>query len=149
MNTIIIICAKYLIIIPIIAVIIWFIRLPRHEKKQAFFFGLITLPLAYIFAKIAGHFYFDARPFVVGNFTPLIPHAADNGFPSDHTLLAGALAASVMCSSRKFSIALWIIAILIGISRVAAGIHHWGDIAGSIVIVLLAALIAHLVLKRR
>lgn len=149
MNTIIILGAKYLILVSIVAYLIWFIRLPKHEKKQAFLFGLITLPLAYILAKIAGHFYFDPRPFVVGNFTPLIPHAADNGFPSDHTLLAGALAASVACFNKKFSMYLWIITILIGISRVAAGIHHWRDIAGSIVIVLLAATITHLVLKRR
>src|SRR6185312_13600685 len=106
MNTIIIHCAKYLIIVPIIAVLVWFVRLPKHERKQAFFLALITLPLAYILAKIAGHFYYDPRPFVVGNFTPLVAHAADNGFPSDHTLLAGALAASVMCFNKRFSIVL-------------------------------------------
>jgi len=149
MNTIIIIGARYLILVSIIAYLIWFIRLPKHERKQAFYFALITLPLAYIIAKIAGHFYFDARPFVVGNFSPLIPHIADNGFPSDHTLLAAALAASAACFNRRFSTYLWIVAILIGISRVAAGIHHWRDIAGSLIIVLVAATIARLVLKHR
>ena len=150
MNTIIILGAKYLIILPILVVLVWFVRLPKHEKKQAFFFGLITLPLAYILAKIAGHFYFDARPFIVGNFTPLISHAADNGFPSDHTLLAGALAATTMCfKNRCLSTTLWIIAILIGIARVYAGIHHPIDIIGSLVIAALAGTVAHFVLRRK
>lgn len=149
MNTIIILGAKYLIIVPALAVVVWFVRLPKTEKKRVFLSGLITLPLAYILAKIAGHFYFDARPFVVGNFTPLVAHAADNGFPSDHTLFASALAATVMCFNKRLSIALWIIAILIGISRVYAGIHHPIDIIGSFVIAALAGSIAHLVLRKK
>lgn len=99
-------------------------------------------------AKIAGHFYTDTRPFVSGNFTPLIPHAADNGFPSDHMLLASALAAVVMCYRKRLGYALWAVAIIIGISRVYVGVHHPIDIVGSALIALLAAFIVHIVEKR-
>ena len=97
-------------------------------------FAVLLLPLSYIAAKIISHFYFDPRPFVVGNFTPLIPHAADNGFPSDHTLLGAAIAFAIFRFNKKLGLLLLFFAILVGFSRVLAGVHHASDIAGSIVI---------------
>ena len=97
---------------------------------------MILLPLSYIIAKVVGHLYFDPRPFVVGHFTPLLSHAADNGFPSDHTLFGAAIAAVIFRFSRKTGTFLLFLAIFVGVARVFAGVHHTVDIAGSIVIVL-------------
>ena len=41
------------------------------------------------------------RPFVVQHVAPLFPRDADNGFPSDHTLLATFFAVCVFFYSRK------------------------------------------------
>jgi len=97
------------------------------------------LPLTYAVAKIGSLLYFDARPFVVGNFIPLFSHIPDNGFPSDHTLLAGALAVITFFYNKKTGLIFFLLSFLVGASRVMAGVHHWMDVFGSLVIALVMA----------
>ncbi|MCL5017285.1 MAG: phosphatase PAP2 family protein [Patescibacteria group bacterium] len=134
MNLIYIFSAKYLYLIGLIIAIIWFWKLPKEKKRMAILFGAIALPTIYIISKISSLLYFDPRPFVSGHFTPLIPHAPDNGFPSDHALLVSAIASIIFPFNKKISIFVWLIAILVGTARVFAGIHHPIDIVGSILI---------------
>lgn len=131
MDQFFIFCAKYLYLLAIAAAGVCFVRLPRDRKKELVILSVITLPAIYIAARLAGLLYFDPRPFVVGRFVPLIPHAADNGFPSDHMLLTSAIAVVLYPASRKASLTVSAIAILVGISRVYAGVHHPVDIIGS------------------
>ena len=56
----------------------------------------ITGTLAEILTQLGGSLFNDPRPFAVGHFRPLIPHVTDNGFPSDHALLAAFLVACVI-----------------------------------------------------
>ncbi len=139
MNSLIIFGAKYLLFLVALLVVIWFFRQPKKLRQEIFLFAVIVLPLTYAVAKISSLLYHDARPFVVGNFTPLLPHAPDNGFPSDHTLLAGALAAIVFFYNKKNGVIFFLLAFLVGASRVLAGVHHWLDIFGSLVIALVVA----------
>ncbi len=138
MDFIIIFIAQYLYLAVIVITAIFFLTRPRIVQKSMIVCGLITAPLSYVLAMIAGALYYDPRPFVIGHFTPLFFHIADNGFPSDHVLLTGAIAAVIFFYNKKLSIVLWILAILIGLARVYAGVHHLIDIAGSVVIVFIA-----------
>jgi undecaprenyl-diphosphatase len=135
MNLIIIFIARYLLFVSMAIAVFYFLKQPRQKKKEMLIFAVILLPLSYIFAKLVSRFYFDPRPFVEGNFTPLLPHAADNGFPSDHTLLGAAIAFAVFHFNKKLGLLLLGFAILVGVARILAGVHHAADIAGSIVIV--------------
>jgi undecaprenyl-diphosphatase len=76
----------------------------------------------------------------VGNFIPLIPHAPDNGFPSDHTLFGTALAVIIFPFHKRLGTVLFILALLVGIARVYLGINHAIDILGSAVISVLIGL---------
>ena len=78
---------------------------------------------------------------------PLFPHIADNGFPSDHTLLTMTIAAIIFVYNRKLGILLAIFSLIIGFSRVAAGVHHALDIIGAAVIAVTTTYISYLVLK--
>ena len=149
MNILIIFGAKYLYLVSIIIAGYYFFKQPRATKKRIIIFGIISLPIMYAVAKIAGHFYYDARPFVVLNFTPLIPHADDNGFPSDHTLLLSAIASVIYPFSKKVSILLWVIALAVGFARVFAGVHHLTDILGSVAIVMVVSMTVNWLLKKR
>jgi undecaprenyl-diphosphatase len=149
LNTLIIIGAKYLYIASIVVAIIYVLREPRKEQKRILILTIVSLPLVYLVAKIGSLIYFDPRPFVVGNFTPLVSHVADNGFPSDHTLLTSAIASVIYMSSRKTGIVLWIVALLVGLSRIAAGIHHPIDILGSIIISLIVIYLVNKLLIQR
>src|SRR5258707_218779 len=115
MDTFFIFCAKYLFVLPIIVLIVYVFIKPWAAKKRAVYFAAPSLALAYILAKVAGMLYYDPRPFVVDNFTPLVAHAADNGFPSDHTLLVATLAAIGTYLNWRLGVVLWIIALLVAV----------------------------------
>ncbi len=134
MNILIIFIAKYLVFVSAAIAVLYFAKLSRAKQKEMLIFAVILLPLSYIVAKLVSRFYFDPRPFVQGNFTPLLPHAADNGFPSDHTLLAAAIAFATFHFNKKLGLFLLLLAILVGVARILAGVHHVADIAGSIII---------------
>ena len=129
--------AKYLYLFIIATAVIFFALQSREQQKKYLFLSVIYLPLAYILAQIIAYFYFDPRPFIVGNFQPLIPHAADNGFPSDHMLLGSAIASILFVYNKKIGLLAWVIAFFVGFSRVSIGLHHWTDIIGSALIAVL------------
>ncbi len=149
MNILIIFGAKYLYLVAILIAVYYFFRQSRDTQKRIIILGLISLPIMYIVAKLAGHLYYDPRPFVAGNFAPLIPHADDNGFPSDHTLILAAIASIIYPFSKKISMLLWIFTLTVGLSRVLSGVHHAIDIFGSIIIAILISALIYWLIKMR
>jgi len=131
--------AKYLYLAAIIVSFIWFLAQSRPRQREILIILCICLPLIFIVSKLAGRLYYNPRPFVVGNFEPLISHKADNGFPSEHTLLVSAIAAVIFLFSRGAGFVLWVLALFVGFSRVYAGVHHPIDIIGSILISIISA----------
>lgn len=136
MNYLIIFGAKYLIVLIVLIAGGYFLTISKQQKKEMIIFSLITLPIIFIISRLASKLYFNPRPFVVGNFLPLISHANDNGFPSDHTLLSAAIASIIYIYNKKIGVLLGLLAILVGLARMAAGVHHFADIVGSILIVM-------------
>ncbi|CAN5308757.1 hypothetical protein BH10PAT1_BH10PAT1_6170 [soil metagenome] len=130
----VIVIAKYALVISVLGILIYFLSNKNLDKKRFLISFLVTSVVSFIFAKILSHFIYDPRPFVVGHFVPLISHANDNGFPSDHTLLAMVIAFSVYFYNKKWGIILFVVGLLIGLARVFAGVHHVEDILGSIFI---------------
>lgn len=140
-NFLIIFGAKYLFLAIIVICVFYFLKQSRIRQKQMAVLGAVSLPFTYVIAKIAGLFYYDPRPFVESGIAPMIPHAADNGFPSDHTLICAGLAAMLYSFNKKAGILAWIITLMVGFFRVFAGLHHLIDVLGSIIIAIIATLI--------
>lgn len=126
-----ILSAKYLYLI-IVVISLWFIV--KNFNKRIFIFSLIYLASVFIIAKILSLFLYNPRPFVVEHFTPVINHAANNGFPSDHSLISFAFASIVFLFNKKLGFVLFFLAFLVGISRVYVGVHYPIDILGSFLI---------------
>ena len=142
MNTLIIFSAKYLYLFVIAIAVVLFWRLKEYRKEMVLFV-IISFPLMYLVRLFAGSLYFNPRPFVVEHFIPLISHSADNGFPSDHTLLVSAFAMLFFYYRRRVSFVMWILAFAVGAARVAAGVHHSLDIVGSMLIAICVAWFTH------
>src|SRR5665213_707981 len=138
MDSFFIFSATYLFVLSILIISGYFLQQPMHAKKRMVVFALGSLALTYVVGLLSGRLYFDPRPFVVGHFTPLIPHAPDNGFPSDHALLVSAIATVGSYWNWKLGAVLWIIASIVAVARVYVGVHHPIDVIGSIVIALVA-----------
>ncbi len=143
MDALIIFGAKYLIAFSVAAALLVFLSTHRSMHKRLAALFCTALPLAYALGLLARSLYENPRPFISDNVTPLISHGADNGFPSDHMLLASTLAAIVTTYDRRLGAVLWIIAIVVGAARVAAGVHHPIDIVGSAAIAIVATGIVH------
>jgi undecaprenyl-diphosphatase len=143
MESLIIFGARHLTLVMIFIAVVFFLKLSREKQKEAIIFAIITLPAILLLAKVASLFYYNPRPFVVENFVPLIPHADNNGFPSDHTLLSTAVAAVVYFFNKKAGVFLFFLALLVGTARVLAGVHHAVDIAGSFMVTIVVSLLVY------
>lgn len=143
-----ILAAKYLIVLPLLIGAGLLIVLPRARQKALLVFGVLSGSLAFALARLGGYLYYDPRPFVVGHFVPLVAHAADNGFPSDHVLLASAVSAVCSYFSRKLGLLLWLITALVAFARVYVGVHHATDVFGSMLFSLVAAAAVYRALRK-
>lgn len=103
--------------------------------------AVLTLLLSFLGAQLAAALYNDPRPFVVEHYRPLIAHAADNGFPSDHSLLAAAIVAMVAFARWLWTVPFVLLGGIVEVARVGAGLHHPIDVIGSDVVVGIAAVL--------
>lgn len=126
--------AEYLIyVLGIAAVVVWFTLAPR-DRWKSLLQAVIAAAIALALAKIAGQLYYDPRPFVGGHVHPYFTHAADNGFPSDHTTAASVAGYVLWSYRRRIAVALLAGAALVGIARVIAHVHSPIDIIGALII---------------
>lgn len=141
--------AKYLYLIVVLISFIWFASQPKPRKKEIFMTACVCLTFMLIIFGFASSLYYNPRPFVLGDFQPLIPHKANNGFPSHHMLLVSAMAAIIFLFDRRTSLLLWVLALFIGFSRVYAGVHHLIDIVASLLIAIISAALGCFLIKLR
>lgn len=147
MHELIKIVASYFIVIPVLAVVYMAFVVKQRRRLELLASLVVGGVLSLVLAKIASHLYNDPRPFVQGHFTPLLPHSNDNGFPSDHTLLAAFIGWTILRYSRRTGIILLVVAGLIGAARMAASIHHLSDVLASFVLAGLGSALAVLVVR--
>ena len=101
----------------------------------------ISLPLAVAGKLLLSYMYYNPRPFVALDFVPLVSHAADNGFPSEHAIFTAMIASILFIFNKKIGVGLFIISIFISIARVYLGLHHSVDvIVGSLLPIAVASL---------
>ena len=143
MDNITVVVAQYAIyVVAALAVVTWLLA-PRRDKINLAIEAILALVLVAVLVKVAGAIHSDPRPFVQNPaLTPLFPHSADNGFPSDHTALAATIAAVVMQYRRTIGAVMAVLAFAIGFARVAAHVHHTQDIVAGLIVGYLAALLA-------
>lgn len=141
--------ARDLIFLLVVGAGVAFAVTPRKDKVRLLTFGVLGGGISFVLSRLVKLMYFNPRPFTLDGIAPIIPHEADNGFPSDHALLAFTLAAIVYTQNRKVGVAFFILAALIGIARVFLRIHSPIDIVGSLAIPLIAVFVAHRILARR
>lgn len=120
----------------------------RNLQKQIVLTAIISGVLALGIDKLLNQLIDSPRPFVVDGIVPLFSHVADNGFPSEHTLFATVIAGIVFLYQRKIGSLLLLFALLIGIARIFAGVHHLKDVLGGIFIAVLAVYVAQQIVSK-
>ena len=148
MHLLILVSAKYLFAVPI-AIFLWaLLRAAPSDRRVLLIRSVIALVLGVALAKGGGALYDDPRPFVAGHFTPMIAHAPDNGFPSDHSLLVFSCAFLLWPFDRRLAAIAFLCAAAVGAGRVASGLHHGVDVLASIGFALIGAAVGTLTVKK-
>jgi undecaprenyl-diphosphatase len=130
-------------------VALWFLSRPFGDVrwKLASASGLAAAALAMATNQVISHVWERPRPFTAHPaLTQLLSAPSpDPSFPSDHAAAAFAIAFAVLAVSRRAGILFLAFSVLIGLSRIALGLHYPSDvIAGVIVGCVAALLVTHL-----
>lgn len=106
------------------------IKVAPVKRWQAFWSGIVSVIVARgIITTAIRYFYHKPRPFVVNNFIPLITEN-DFSFPSGHMTFFFALSTVIYVHDKKWGVWFMIASALMGIARIAAGVHWPSDIIG-------------------
>src|SRR3989344_7522519 len=113
------------------------------SKWREFIFLGASGSLAWILAKILKILIHTERPFdIFGNVQPLFLEIGYvYAFPSGHTAVASAIAFALFFTHKKAGYIFMFFAIIVGLARVAAGVHFPADIFGGFI---LGGIIAYL-----
>lgn len=96
-------------------------------------------PLGVLLAVAAnqplGHLVAEPRPYAaLHHVLLLVPSTTDFSFPSDHAVMAGAVAAGLWWADRRLGAAAAVLAVLMAFARVYVGAHYPGDVVAGLVV---------------
>src|SRR5699024_786155 len=93
-------CAQQLIYAVFAIAVLWALYALKQREFKALTCFFASLGVSFILALVISHLYIEHRPFVTYQLVQLIPHEANQAFPSDHTLAASAVAFGFMFFTR-------------------------------------------------
>ena len=138
-------CAAWLVFV-LAAAWLLAMALRRDSISLSLLVRLVALVmLSFLLAKVLNRVIADPRPYLVEHLTPFAPVSRDNGFPSDHTLMAAAFTASFWWIDRRLIIPFALGMLLVMLGRLGIGAHHTLDVVGSVGIVAFVTLLVSLI----
>jgi len=146
MDGVIAFASQWLLLVPAILVVAAIARRSQWAPDliEAALAGIATIA----FVKIAGMAVFENRPFIVEHLRPIVPHGADNSFPSDHLAACGLAVVYLWPRSKPLAIISLFAAALIAVARVVARLHWPFDVVGGFVLGSVATAIVHSMVLR-
>ncbi|BCO09496.1 undecaprenyl-diphosphatase BcrC [Desulfolithobacter dissulfuricans] len=114
-----------------------------RQGKRVLLEGAAVVTLGLLLNQLITVFYYHPRPYMLHLCQPLIPHAPETSFPSDHaTLLFGASFALLFRRGWwKQGLLFLILAVIGSWGRIYTGLHFPFDIMGSLVVALLCTVL--------
>lgn len=119
-------------------------RFASDANRHAILAAAFSAVLALVLNVVIAHLYDRARPFVHHAHHLLISHGRDASFPSDHTSVAFGIAFALLLHRRPVGWLALLVGVLIGVARVAVGVHYPTDVLASVGVGALAALVVHI-----
>jgi undecaprenyl-diphosphatase len=120
-----------------------------QRRTYYFFFAALSILLSRgFFTEIIRYFFYQPRPFLVLNISPLINHSDVAAFPSGHIAFYFVLALSVWHLNRRLGWWFLGLVLLMGLARIFVGVHWPSDIIGGILVAGLSFLIVKTILPK-
>jgi undecaprenyl-diphosphatase len=147
-NVLAIFFAEYLPYLLVIAflVLVYYQKGWRHKTYLFCEAALAVILARGLVTEVIRYFYHEPRPFTFYGFTPLFNESAWS-FPSGHATWFFALAMAIWFANRKWGWWYFLLALVMGIARVYAGVHWPADILGGAVVGIASAMFIHWLLK--
>lgn len=126
----------FIFIVFIIFVCVAYLAYKKRKNTTAltpYVGALVASVVAYGVVDAIRLFYHHLRPFVAFNIPHLLTDSAYS-FPSAHTTVLFALATATYFFNKKFSYFIFVAGIVVGIARIAGGIHYPSDIVGGMIL---------------
>ncbi len=99
-----------------------------------------TLGTTNVVMKTFRYVYHHPRPFAALNIAHLLTEPTYS-FPSGHTILIFGLATGMYFYNKKLALFLYASGVVVGVARIAAGVHYPFDILGGIVLGILTGFV--------
>jgi undecaprenyl-diphosphatase len=117
------------------ATVIFFLFSRNTINRLMIATALIALIFAEAAGKIAGSFHSNNQPFAeLSKVNKLIDMSVNNSFPSDHTIIFFTMTVSFWLFKRKQHYLWVVLAFIVGLSRIWAGVHYPADVAAGAII---------------
>lgn len=139
-NSIVVFGGRYFIFLLLAA---GFIVLLIKDGKGTFWQGVFAVLLSLGAAEALKNFFPSLRPFEANGTLPLLGFAEGASFPSSHTAVAAALAATLWFKSKSWGTVFFVGALLVALARVLGGVHFWYDVLAGLAIGVTAGLFSH------
>lgn len=132
-------CAQHLWWFSVVVLSIYVWRfVPAVQKWRTFGYVIGGSFMSYSISVLLKYIVASPRPFLVfSEITPLFYRGGLDAFPSSHTAFMFALATASFLFGRSVGLLLLISALLVGLSRIIAGVHWPVDIVGGFILGLL------------
>ncbi len=132
-------------VVPYIIVFLFLFFLIRNRKKNGWFVGEVLFTgffARYALVELVRYFFPRIRPFqVLEDVNLLLPYKETLSFPSGHTAFLFGISTAVYFYNKNVGIALYIFSIMMGVSRVFAGVHWPTDVFAGALVGILAGLV--------
>jgi undecaprenyl-diphosphatase len=130
--------------LPFIAGISLFVIAYYKGRASIFLFPLLAaLVSRFIFAEVIYLFWKRKRPSTFNETKVLVPVPSNPSFPSAHASFFFAAAFTLFFRDIYLAIFFLLIAVIISLARVIAGIHWFGDIVAGFINGLISALVTY------
>ncbi|MFA6515337.1 MAG: phosphatase PAP2 family protein [Candidatus Paceibacterota bacterium] len=105
---------------------------------------------AWIIVTIVKFFILSPRPFIFfENVKPLFLYGGMDSFPSGHAMFFGALAMSLYFIHKRMGYLFFVVALIVGIARIASGVHFPIDILVGYILGIIIAYIFKLIFYKK
>lgn len=114
----------------------WWVARSRTGDRFAAWLWACVAPLVVLAVnQLVGHVVRRSRPYAHhAGVHLLVARTGDFSFPSDHAVVAGAVAAGLFFVDRRIGLVAAVAAVLMAFARVYVGAHYPGDVAAGLII---------------